>query len=51
MSLAEHLPRVVADGGTVVYETAAGVEPELPLHVRSTRRHGSTQLTVYEADE
>jgi 16S rRNA (guanine966-N2)-methyltransferase len=51
MPLAEHLPRVLAQGGVVVFETAAGVEPELPLHVRSTRRHGSTQLTVYGADE
>ena len=31
MPLAEHLPRVLADGGSVVFETAAGVEPELPL--------------------
>ena len=36
MPLAEHLPRVLADGGSVVYETAAGIEPELPLPVRST---------------
>ena len=36
MSLAEHLPRVLADGGSVVFETAAGVDPELPLPVRST---------------
>ena len=49
MPLAEHLPRVLADGGSVVYETAAGVEPELPLPMRSTRRHGSTQLTVFDA--
>ena len=48
MPLADHLPRVLADGGSVVFETAAGVEPELPLPVRSTRRHGSTQLTVFE---
>jgi 16S rRNA (guanine966-N2)-methyltransferase len=49
MPLAEHLPRVLADGGLVVFETAAGVQPDLPLPVHSTRRHGSTQLTVYEA--
>lgn len=49
MPLAEHLPRVLAEGASVVYETAAGVEPELPLPVRSTRRHGSTQLTVFDA--
>jgi 16S rRNA (guanine966-N2)-methyltransferase len=49
MPLAEHLPRVLAEGGSVVYETAAGVDPDLPLAVRSTRRHGSTQLTVFDA--
>jgi 16S rRNA (guanine966-N2)-methyltransferase len=49
MPLAENLPRVLAEGGSVVYETAAGVEPDLPLPVRSTRRHGSTQLTVFDA--
>lgn len=49
MPLAEHLPRVLAEGGLVVFETAAGMQPELTLPVRSTRRHGSTQLTVFEA--
>ncbi len=49
MQLAEHLPRVLAEDGVVVFETAAGDEPELPLPVRSTRRHGSTQLTVFDA--
>ena len=39
----------IAEGGSVVFETAVGVEPELPLPVRSTRRHGSTQLTVFDA--
>jgi 16S rRNA (guanine966-N2)-methyltransferase len=48
MPLAEQLPRVVADGGVIVFETAAGDEPELPLPVRTSRRHGSTQLTIYE---
>ena len=36
MPLAEHLPRALADGGLVVFETAAGDEPQLPLPVRST---------------
>ena len=49
MPLAEHLPRVLAEGGFVVFETAAGSRPELPLSVHSTRRHGSAQLTVFEA--
>ena len=51
MPLAEHLPRVLAEGGSVVFESAAGVEPDLPLPVRSSRRHGSTQLTLYDANE
>ena len=42
MPLAEHLPPALADGGLVVFETAAGIQPALPLPVRSTRRHGST---------
>jgi 16S rRNA (guanine966-N2)-methyltransferase len=49
MPLAEHLPRVLADEGLVVFESAAGVPPELPLTVRRSRRHGSTQLTVFQA--
>ena len=49
MPLAEHLPRVLAEGGSVVVETAADVQPELSLPIRSTRRHGSTQLTVFDA--
>lgn len=50
MRLAEQLPRVVAGGGVVVYETAAGDEPELALPVRTSRSHGSTLLTVFEAE-
>ncbi|HEU0303692.1 MAG TPA: 16S rRNA (guanine(966)-N(2))-methyltransferase RsmD [Gaiellaceae bacterium] len=49
MPLAEHLPRVLAEEGVAVLETAAGVELELPLAMRASRRHGSTQLTVFEA--
>ena len=48
MPLAEHLPHALAPDGLVVYETAAGVQPGLPLSIQSTRRHGSTQLTVFE---
>ena len=48
MPLARHLPRVLAGAGTLVYESAAAVEPELPLHVRTSRRYGSTRVTVFE---
>ena len=48
MPLAEHLPPALADGGLVVFETAAGIQPALPLPYA---RPGATvpQLTVYEA--
>lgn len=49
MPLAKQLPRVLGEGGVVVFETAAGDDPELSLPVRTSRRHGSTQLTIYEA--
>ena len=49
MPLAEHLPRVLAEGGLLVFETAAEREPELPLLTRSSRVHGSTRVTVFEA--
>ncbi len=49
MPLAEHLPSVLADRGLLVFETAAGIEPELPLPTRGSRVHGSTRVTVFEA--
>jgi 16S rRNA (guanine966-N2)-methyltransferase len=48
-SLARYLPAVLADDGLVVLETDAKVEPELPgLDVRTTRKYGSTRVTVFE---
>lgn len=47
--LAPHLPSVVVPGGLVVVESDAREEPELPLEVRTSRRYGSTRLTVFEA--
>jgi 16S rRNA (guanine966-N2)-methyltransferase len=47
--LALYLTRVLADDGLVVLESAAKNEPELPgLAVRTTRRYGSTRVTVFE---
>ena len=46
--LARYLPRVLAEDGLVVLETAAKVEPELPLALRTSRRYGSARLTLYE---
>jgi 16S rRNA (guanine(966)-N(2))-methyltransferase RsmD len=48
-SLARYLPRVLADDGLLVLESAAKSEPALPgLAVRTTRRYGSTRVTVFE---
>src|ERR671936_3117681 len=48
-TLARYLPRVLADDGLLVLESSARVEPELPgLAVRTTRRYGSTRVTVFE---
>ena len=41
------LPAVVADGGRGVVETAAKVEPTLPLDLVTTRRYGSARITIF----
>jgi 16S rRNA (guanine966-N2)-methyltransferase len=46
-SLAELIPRVLADDGLVVVETAERVEPALPLALVTTRRYGSARITVF----
>ena len=46
--LATHLPRLLAPGGLVVYETSARLEPVLPLALRTSRRYGSVRLTLFE---
>jgi 16S rRNA (guanine966-N2)-methyltransferase len=45
--LGEHLPEILTDDGVAVVETAARVEPELPLDRRTTRRYGSARITVF----
>jgi 16S rRNA (guanine(966)-N(2))-methyltransferase RsmD len=48
-ALARYLPRVLADDGLLVVESGARTEPELPgLAVRTSRRYGSTRVTVFE---
>ena len=48
-ALARYLPRVLADDGLLVLESAARVEPELAgLALRTTRKYGSTRVTVFE---
>ena len=45
-ALAELLPALLEDGGLVVVETAAAVEPALPLDLVTARRYGSARITV-----
>lgn len=45
--LGARLPRLLAPGGLVVYETSARQEPELPLTRRTSRRYGSVRLTLF----
>jgi 16S rRNA (guanine966-N2)-methyltransferase len=47
MPLAERLPRVLGTDATVCYETAASVEPDLPLELESSRCYGSTRVTIF----
>ena len=46
-SLSALLPDVVAEGGIVVVETDARVEPVLPLDRVASRRYGSARLTLF----
>jgi 16S rRNA (guanine966-N2)-methyltransferase len=49
-ALIEHLPEILAPGGTLVVETGSREEPELPLPKRTSRKYGSARLTVFEAE-
>jgi 16S rRNA (guanine966-N2)-methyltransferase len=48
-ALAAYLPAVVAPDGLVVVESDAREEPDLPLPKRTSRRYGSSRVTVFEA--
>jgi 16S rRNA (guanine966-N2)-methyltransferase len=48
-SLASHLPAVLAENGVAVVESDSRDEPELPLPKRTSRRYGSSRVTVFEA--
>jgi hypothetical protein len=48
-ALARYLSRVLAEDGLLVLESAARTEPELAgLAVRTSRKYGSTRVTVFE---
>ena len=46
--LAARLPSVVASDGLVVVESEAKEEPDLPLPLRTSRKYGSTRVTLFE---
>ena len=48
MRLAPYLEAVLAGDGLLVFESAAGIEPRLPLRTRTSRRYGSVRLTLFE---
>jgi 16S rRNA (guanine(966)-N(2))-methyltransferase RsmD len=47
-TLARYLPAVLAPAGLLVVETAARVEPDIPLARRTSRRYGAARLTLFE---
>jgi 16S rRNA (guanine966-N2)-methyltransferase len=49
-SMIRHLPEIVSPGGTLLVETAAEEEPDLPLAKRTTRRYGSARLTLFDPE-
>jgi 16S rRNA (guanine966-N2)-methyltransferase len=49
--LAERLPAVVEPDGLVVVETQAGIEPDLPLDLVTSRRYGSARITLFRPHE
>lgn len=50
MAMIQYLPEILAPGGTLLVETAAEEEPDLPLAKRTTRRYGSARLTLFDAE-
>jgi 16S rRNA (guanine966-N2)-methyltransferase len=46
-ALARYVPRLLADGGLLVLETAAKTEPQLPLEQRTSRRYGAARITLF----
>jgi 16S rRNA G966 N2-methylase RsmD len=49
--LAPHLPALVEPSGLVVVESDARETPELPLPLRTSRRYGSSRVTVFVGAE
>jgi 16S rRNA (guanine966-N2)-methyltransferase len=49
-AMISQLPEILASGGILLVETAANEEPELPLPKRTSRKYGSTRLTLFDAE-
>jgi 16S rRNA (guanine966-N2)-methyltransferase len=49
-AMIRHLPDILTPGGTLLVETGADEEPELPLSKRTTRRYGAARLTLFDAE-
>ena len=47
MALSDLIPRVLSPDGLVVVETGAKTEAELPLELVTSRRYGSSRLTLF----
>jgi 16S rRNA (guanine966-N2)-methyltransferase len=47
-ALSRYLPGTLAPHGLLVVESAARVEPELPLTERTSRKYGAARLTLFE---
>jgi 16S rRNA (guanine966-N2)-methyltransferase len=45
--LAEPLEAVLAEAGLLLIETDSRVEPQLPLHLVTSRRYGSARLSLF----
>ena len=50
-TLGPYLANVLSEDGVLVFESDARTEPELPLPVRTSRKYGSTRVTVFEQSE
>ena len=50
-TLASLVPPVVSPDGLVVVESDERVEPDLPLPKRTSRRYGSSRITLFEGPE
>jgi 16S rRNA (guanine966-N2)-methyltransferase len=47
-TIARYVPKLLADGGLLVLETAAKTEPQLPLAQRTSRRYGAARITLLD---